>query len=235
ATCKQSDNSVNGDGDWGQGYGYQFWRCRHNAYRGDGAFGQYCIVIPEYDVVLAITGGMRDLQKPLEIVWDKLLPGFGDQELPESTDYELLKKKLSSLKLLMPVGEEHSSYESKVNGKRYQLESNPFSMEEISGQFHSQALTLTIKADQKELHYEVGIGEWKQGTFFFEGKSEPIVFTGIWESEDTLLLQARLIEMPFAFSIRCQFSEDKLLLSQNLNVGFEDPKPININGKLILE
>ena len=43
--------------DWQQGYGYQFWRCRHNAYRGDGAFGQYCLVMPEQDAVLAITQG----------------------------------------------------------------------------------------------------------------------------------------------------------------------------------
>ncbi len=40
----KGDASVN---DWIQGYGYQFWRCRHDAYRGDGAFGQYCIVLPK--------------------------------------------------------------------------------------------------------------------------------------------------------------------------------------------
>lgn len=41
-----------------QGYGYQFWRCRHGAYRGSGLFGQYCIVMPEQDAVLAITSGI---------------------------------------------------------------------------------------------------------------------------------------------------------------------------------
>jgi CubicO group peptidase (beta-lactamase class C family) len=41
--------------DWEQGYGYQMWRCRNNAYRGDGAFGQYAIVMPEQDAVIAIT------------------------------------------------------------------------------------------------------------------------------------------------------------------------------------
>jgi hypothetical protein len=29
--------------DWQQGYGYQFWISRHG-YRGDGAFGQFCLV-----------------------------------------------------------------------------------------------------------------------------------------------------------------------------------------------
>src|SRR5690606_20224063 len=41
--------------DWHQGYCYQMWRCRHNAYRGDGAFGQYIVVMPDQDAVLAIT------------------------------------------------------------------------------------------------------------------------------------------------------------------------------------
>ena len=39
--------------DWLQGYCYQFWRCQHNAFRGDGAFGQFTIVMPEQDAVIA--------------------------------------------------------------------------------------------------------------------------------------------------------------------------------------
>lgn len=64
-------------GDWTQGYGFQFWRCRHGAYRADGAFGQYVVVLPEHDAVVAITGGLSDMQKPLDAVWQTLLPAFG--------------------------------------------------------------------------------------------------------------------------------------------------------------
>ena len=59
ATARQTSNGSNPNSDWDQGYGYQFWRCRHGAYRGDGAFGQYCIVLPEQDAVIAITSGVR--------------------------------------------------------------------------------------------------------------------------------------------------------------------------------
>jgi CubicO group peptidase (beta-lactamase class C family) len=55
ATTRQTSNGSNPQSDWDQGYGYQFWRCRNGAYRGDGAFGQYCIVLPEQDAVIAIT------------------------------------------------------------------------------------------------------------------------------------------------------------------------------------
>jgi CubicO group peptidase (beta-lactamase class C family) len=40
ATARQTSNGSNPNSDWDQGYGYQFWRCRNGAYRGDGAFGQ---------------------------------------------------------------------------------------------------------------------------------------------------------------------------------------------------
>ena len=45
ATARQTSNGSNPKSDWDQGYGYQFWRCRHGAFRGDGAFGQFCIVL----------------------------------------------------------------------------------------------------------------------------------------------------------------------------------------------
>jgi len=69
--------------DWHQGYCYQFWRCRHDAYRGDGAFGQYVIVLPKLDAVIAITSRVLDMQGLLDVVWEHLLPGI---ENPASTD-----------------------------------------------------------------------------------------------------------------------------------------------------
>ncbi len=77
ATSSQISNGDDANSDWAQGYCYQFWRCRHNAYRGDGAFGQFCVVMPEQDAVLAITSGLDDMQAVLNLVWEHLLPAMG--------------------------------------------------------------------------------------------------------------------------------------------------------------
>ena len=74
ATARQTSNGSNPTSDWDQGYGYQFWRCRHGAYRGDGAFGQFCVVLPEQDAVIAITSGVKDMQAVLNLVWDTSCP-----------------------------------------------------------------------------------------------------------------------------------------------------------------
>lgn len=95
ATSKHVDNAAPGgltqaDSDWEQGYGFQFWMARHG-YRGDGAFGQYCIVLPEHDAVVAITSQTVDMQDVLNRVWKHLLPAFHDAPLqPRSAGSDAL-------------------------------------------------------------------------------------------------------------------------------------------------
>lgn len=64
------------DSDWLQGYGYQMWRCRHNAYRADGANGQFIIVIPEKNTVVAMTANIGDMQAEINLVWKYILPAL---------------------------------------------------------------------------------------------------------------------------------------------------------------
>lgn len=75
ATRTQVANPHEENVDWSQGYGFQFWMARHG-YRGDGAYGQFCVVLPEQDAVLAITGQSIDMQAVLTAAWEHLLPAF---------------------------------------------------------------------------------------------------------------------------------------------------------------
>jgi len=70
--------------DWEQGYGFQFWRCHHGAYRADGAGGQYTVVIPGKDMVVSAHANLGDFQKELNLIWDNLLPALKDVPLPEN-------------------------------------------------------------------------------------------------------------------------------------------------------
>ena len=62
--------------DWTQGYGYQMWMCRHNAYRADGANGQYIIVVPEKNAVIAVTAHVNDMQAQMNLFWKHILPAL---------------------------------------------------------------------------------------------------------------------------------------------------------------
>lgn len=76
ATRLQVANAELGWGpDWVQGYGFQFWMSRHG-FRGDGAYGQFCLVLPEQDAVVAMTSETIDMQRVLDLAWEHLLPAF---------------------------------------------------------------------------------------------------------------------------------------------------------------
>ncbi|MFM8263936.1 MAG: serine hydrolase domain-containing protein [Pirellula sp.] len=83
ATSKQVSNGNNPSSDWNQGYGFQFWRSRHNAFRGDGKDGQFCIVMPDQDAVVVMTANTANMQAQLSLVWDHLLGGFQGEALSE--------------------------------------------------------------------------------------------------------------------------------------------------------
>jgi CubicO group peptidase (beta-lactamase class C family) len=76
AASAQVANPGEPNPDWQQGYGFQFWMSRHG-YRGDGAFGQFCVILPEYDAVIVTTACTPDMQAVLDAMWTHLLPGLG--------------------------------------------------------------------------------------------------------------------------------------------------------------
>ncbi|MBE6382657.1 MAG: hypothetical protein E7049_06560 [Lentisphaerae bacterium] len=91
--------------DWEQGYGFQFWRCRHGAYRADGAAGQLTVVMPECDMVVSVNAGLSDMQKELSLVWEHLLPSVksNDAPIPENpVALAALRAKIASLEIKLP-------------------------------------------------------------------------------------------------------------------------------------
>jgi|GEM_PF-5731699 len=89
--------------DWGQGYGYQFWRCRHDGYRGDGAYGQFNLVMPRHNLTFASTGVLprvMDMQEFLDDFYDILLPVKQQNPLPENSEaFAALRARLASLSM----------------------------------------------------------------------------------------------------------------------------------------
>jgi CubicO group peptidase (beta-lactamase class C family) len=83
--------------EWNYGYGYQVWLSRHG-FRLDGAYGQYALVLPDIETVIAITSAQALTSQPLlDLVWEHLVPGLGKPASLERTE------RLASLTLRMPM------------------------------------------------------------------------------------------------------------------------------------
>jgi CubicO group peptidase (beta-lactamase class C family) len=229
ATCRQTSNGSSPKSDWDQGYGYQFWRCRHGAYRGDGAFGQYCVVLPEQDAVIGITSGLRDMQAVLNLVWDNLLPGMKSSPLPADDDARTkLEQTLKGLTLRLPEG---SATPAKVAGRTFAFPTNDRKLESIALVEGDGGTTLVAKVNGTEQRIAVGRGSWKKGRAAWGPLPEqPVAAAGAWTVDGTFTAKVCLYETPFVHTIRLKFTGDEVKYESEANVGFGATKGGPLTG-----
>ena len=220
ATSYQTSNGSDPESDWEQGYGYQFWRCRYGIYRGDGAFGQFCIVMPLQNAVLAITSGSSDLQGILNVVWEHLLPAMGDDPLAADEEgLELLNDKLQGLAIKFPEGESGSPAASEITGRTYEIAAeNPFG-HSIAFDFTASPAVITIAINGGEVSFAAGSGSWEKGAMANPMTvSDKIAVSGAWEDPATYFVRMVYYETPFFMDFRFTFEGDRLIWDTGRNV-----------------
>ncbi|MEM7373276.1 MAG: serine hydrolase [Bacteroidota bacterium] len=161
ATKKQVESNEN-ESDWGQGYGYQFWRCKPGCYRGDGAFGQFCIVVPEKDAVIVITSESKDMGASMKLVWDHILPAMKDHELKDElvASYENLFTLTSSLQLPILSQSVKENIQETIAGNQYHFEENDSGVERLSFRFSDDQCELLFLEKGKEASIKSGHQSW---------------------------------------------------------------------------
>ncbi|MGO9913746.1 MAG: family 16 glycoside hydrolase [Isosphaeraceae bacterium] len=235
ATARQTSNGSNPKSDWDQGYGYQFWRCRHGAYRGDGAFGQYCIVLPDQDAVIAITSGVRDMQAVLDLVWDKLLPAMRTGAL--GADDESRQKLDLTLARLTLRPQEGSSSPTDFPNKKYVFPANEPKLEGMSLARDDQngATVLVARVDGVERRIACAPGTWKKGRMAFGAMfpEQPVAASGGWTGDDTFKAKLCFYETPFIMTLTLKFEGDRLRFDGQLNVGFGPTRQLRLVGTAV--
>jgi CubicO group peptidase (beta-lactamase class C family) len=214
ATSAQT-TSQEGNGDWSQGYGYQFWRCKPGFYRGDGAYGQYCIVMPQYDAVMAVTSESWDMQKSMTTIWDNLLPAMQSSALPENTaELSGLNNDIGKLSLPVVKGLPSTPVAARYNGRKFKVEANDFGIDEIQFRFLPEGCKWVLKKGKSETTIQCGWSKW-----FVNSDSENYLFpvawrinvpskiagTATWVKENTLQMNLKFVEAIHGDKITCVF------------------------------
>lgn len=244
ATSFRVPNAASGNvnPDWQQGYGYQFWRCRNGAYRGDGAFGQFCVVLPEQDAVVATTSGLQDMQAVLDLVWKHLLPGMQPQALPDDpATAQQLAERLAGLRIAPVAGAATSPRAKAVSGREFSVGENADGITAIRFDFTADGATLTIRNGSGEQRIACGYGWWIRGEVDIENAylnrqgtprflPNAVAAGGAW-TDDTFVADVWWSQTPFRRTLTCRFRGDGVQIDQQANVSMGSTERPRLTGR----
>lgn len=241
ATSAQVSNGDPGfPSDWTQGYGFQFWRSRHGGYRADGAFGQLCLVMPDQEVVVAVTAGLEDMQEEVDVVWATLLPSLGRAEpLPDDPEAHAgLVTRLDALRLPTPQGAPDTPRTDGLAGTPFRLDgggSARLTMSRPDGR-----LELDLDLPDMAAHVVCGHDRWLEGgrsntdglrTGTDRGPS-PLAGAFAWVMDDWLRVRAWALDTAIAWDIDLVLDGDRVDLELRQNVALRERPHIRASGSL---
>jgi len=215
--------------DWTQGYGYQFWLCRHGAYRADGAFGQLAIIMPEQDAVLALTSALSNTAAVVTAAWDHLLAGLSTPgPLPEDpAGHAELGAALAALAISHPAGSTMSPMAASVSGRNYDLAPNVAHLDGVRVVFAADRAELTLRDEAGEHRIDCGLGTWITGTAaipeagsFRRTRRAAVAASGAWADDSTFVARLQAYETPIALLIELAFSAGEITVRLSQNVSF---------------
>lgn len=244
ATKKQT-TSQSGDNDWSQGYGYQFWRCKPGFYRGDGAFGQFCMIMPEQDAVLVMTCESFNLQKTMDVAYQTILPALKNSPLPENPSVlNTLKNEISTLTLPVAKGSITSKFSSKYSDKIFQVEKNSYGITKIGFGLFADAGVLRIWNENEKGFKKIGFGweQWKVNQdkvgyeFNVAGRTpvpSKIAATGMWLNDNTLQVNFKFIDAIHGDKLTFVFEDNKVTLSLLNSIAENSKGTVDKREKLV--
>jgi CubicO group peptidase (beta-lactamase class C family) len=202
--------------DWHQGYCYQFWRCRHNGFRADGAFGQLAVVLRDEQTVIAVTCETANIQGELNLIWEHILPAIKDSALsPDASSQAQLKHTLASLSLPPIKGTTTSPSADRISGKAFQIEPNDAGVESVTLTFGHNACVFSLKDSHGDHSIRCGLEKWVDGQTDMPGTPPKITVgdlrpcktaaSGTWKDPNTFEMTWRYYETPHHDSVTCRF------------------------------
>ena len=230
----------NDQNDWLQGYCYQFWRSRHHAFRGDGAFGQLMIVMPEQDAVIAITAETSDMPGELDLVWQHLLPAMKAKPLPRNRRSEAqLRQTLAGLALTPPKGQPTPPIADRISGKTFKLESNNLVLHSAKFAFEPDGCLVTLSDNQIEYPIACGTESWQRGETALpgtpprlisggaspSGTKSKVAASGTWTDANTFQMMLRYYETPHHDTVTCRFDTDTVQIAFMNSMAQMGPNP----------
>lgn len=207
AEARQShvDNSPSSENpDWQQGYGFQFWMCRHDAYRGDGAFGQFLVLVPNSDAVIVVTAENIDMQVQADLFWEHLLPALSASATPDLDADARLAERLATLATAMIDAQAPAPAEVVTFARTGESDDRLADLSTMRVEPTAEGSRLVLVRDGGvECAVELRAGDWTQGAVSDVGQLlPPVAATGGWTDDETYAADLVFVTSPHRLRLR---------------------------------
>ncbi|MBQ0044664.1 MAG: serine hydrolase [Bacteroidales bacterium] len=156
---ERSEEENAGD-DGAQGYGYQTWMGRCGSYRAIGGQNQLCLVIPDYDVVIAVHSQVRD-ENGFNTIMYKLCESMSDKPL-KASGFDLASE-IAGYELARPFTSSSAGLRSTT--RRYEMEKNSLGINAVSFRFDKDGnCTVTMEEAASVHNLNFGLDSWMRGS-----------------------------------------------------------------------
>ncbi len=221
ASSKQIDTSeIEVRDDWSKGYCFQMWRGSENTFRADGAFGQFCIIAPDKDIVAVITSEDGDSQELLSLFYSKVLSKAKDKMVfPDCSKQIELSRMLCNMSKPIVFDATSSYLEERLSGRKYLVGFDGMELE-ISFDFHNDRAQIAIGEkqviDSSKVTFISGVMQCEiaPATFieFFDNLNRSWRYSAhhSWVNYNTLLIDVYYTETAHSHQIEVIFDEDSI-------------------------
>lgn len=235
AATEQSDNRLSapkGRTDSAQGYGYQFHLCRRGCYRGDGSFGQLCLVAPRENIVIAATaafGSMQQLQTLLDLIYEYIMDRLNRKEAYNHADSLEMQSKLAAWTYPLPTVQPVPSQALYCGRKAYRLDNNPHGLRKIVLEIQEKGLTVQLSyGDERDNVLPFSYIEMLHAQdVFYKDLSlhrQEVITSAAWQDQLTLQLTLLYIETPYIVTYIIRFREEEIDVEFRINVSLNIPE-----------
>ena len=240
-------------GDWvdestrlqvpGEDYGYHWWREDPvNAYYAEGAFGQFSIVFPDHDAVLALTAGVQDYPL-LDIVWKYFPAAFGESTSRSTNAMSgELRARTDNLRLLPEVYRTVSPTAQRISGRTWRIEDNEDNVSTVKLTFGEDHLDFQLTDHRGSHHVMVGLGQWVESSTSMTGNKlhhqyqtddMKVVASGRWWDEQTFEMTWQFVETAWADTVVCRFLGDRISINRSVNANYAPRVRPTLRGCLV--
>ncbi|QRF63221.1 serine hydrolase [Variovorax paradoxus] len=215
----------------GNPYGYHWWAGPSNSFYAYGVFGQFAMVFPEHDAVVAITSATPPGEETLRSVIWRHFPGalsmVGVPGLRTNAPAPILPDH-SACRASPPAHlRQDSPTIALVHGKRYVASPNDDGILSVRLAFDAVCCRLHIEDARGDHLIQVGLDDWLESETTLSGAAlhhgyEPgsmrVIAAGAWAAPDRFVAQLRFVETSFCDELVLSFDDREMRLERRVNV-----------------